>query len=84
MANAQFHGLCHLTGRDTSDIEIAGSKWWPHDYENRYLYDGMFATIRCPTPIRHITLAEQVRQARNGWTFDYIMRIWSTTETPAR
>ena len=67
LAHAHFRDLCSLSGRDKSVIHVAGQLWQPIDFESRFLFDGMFATIRCPSTVRTIPLSEQIQRARVGW-----------------
>ena len=56
LVNAYFRELCYLSGEDRSHVVVGGRIWRTNDGETRYVYDGMFATIRCPSPVRHISL----------------------------
>ena len=66
LVNAYFRDLCMLFGTDTSEITVAGKIWYNTDFESRYLFDAMFASIRCRTNVRHIPLSQQVNLAKNG------------------
>ena len=64
LVNSHFKDLCMSTGTDRSVVQIGGKLWHTEDLESRYIFDGMFASIRCPTRIRDITLREQISSAR--------------------
>ena len=74
IVNAYMRDLCLLTGTDRSDLTLAGKEW--SDFESRFLYDGMYATIRCPTPITHVPLRDQIEAARQGWGYQRMLTQW--------
>ena len=64
LVNAHFKDLCVSEGHDRSELHVAGKLWPTTDFETRYLFDGMYASIRCPTSIRHVPLQVQMQHAR--------------------
>ena len=80
LVNAFFRDICHLTGTDQSEIFLAGALWPRTDLETKYVFDGMFATIRCPSPIRHLTLSDQITGARLGRTNAAELQTWRVRE----
>ena len=82
LVHVHFRDLCMLTGHDTSVISVGGKPWSLEDFESRYIFDGMFATVRCPSPIRSIPLRHQVVRAREGWTYQDMLRTWLHPHTP--
>ena len=66
LVNACLYDLCHIDGHDSSDIILAGQPWPRNDGEARYVYSGMYATVRCQTWDSTTSLAEQVRRTRIG------------------
>ena len=77
LVHTHFREHCQLTGNDRSQVWIGGQQWTTFDFETRYIFEGMFASVRCPTPVRWISLVEQIRCARLGWTSQTMWNEWT-------